>query len=517
MKDCYERQENYSHCGLSGDTTVFPKRLIDIGEVEDDSIRLIETDHNSVTQPYLILSYCWGQSNESTKTTRDNLESRSCGLSTRMLPKTIRDAILLTRMMGFRYLWVDAICIVQATKDDSGDFKLEAMRMRDYYANAQCCISASLARDSSEGFLTQRPLGRFPVPRVVTLKLTSSVISKSVLLKGRESEENLKDVLWTSPLMERGWYVQELMLSQRIIHWTLNGVYLECQSSNFIEGRLQKLEDRGDASWYTQPRDALAMPDDEVLAYVWYQLISTYSSKQLTYERDRMYAIHGIASLLVQRCGAEYFHGVFRNSIAQGLAWYHACKDLMDRDEEDLKMRPPKHMETQFPTWSWASNCPVNFRRIEDAGFVRDDHPQRPPLFPTHRENMSLTEGMDSRLYIRAPLIVVFLQRINNELIAFSKDRRGKGINGEVFGYVDAQRSNQHDTLYESLLAGLDEGLSIQWLPLGLVADDDEWYIGLLLQKRGETLYQRYGLMQILWQSEDIEDLFGTLEEIIIE
>lgn len=83
------------------------------------------------------------------------------------LPKTIRDAIMLTRMLDFRYLWVDAICIVQATKSDPGDFKLEAMRMGDYYANAQCCISASLARDSSEGFLTERPLSKFPVPRII--------------------------------------------------------------------------------------------------------------------------------------------------------------------------------------------------------------------------------------------------------------------------------------------------------------------------------------------------------------
>ncbi|KAL3299416.1 tol protein [Colletotrichum asianum] len=204
MKDCYEHRENHSWCGLSGDATIYPTRLIDIGEAEDDAIRLVETDFKSVTNPYLILSYCWGQSNESAKTTRNNLESRLCGFSTTMLPKTIRDSIMLTRMMGFRYLWVDAICIVQATEDDLGDFKLEAVRMRDYYANAQCCISASLARDSSEGFLTERPLAKCPVPRIA-LEFGLSTTSQSLFVELKERDGDLRRVLLKSPLMERGW------------------------------------------------------------------------------------------------------------------------------------------------------------------------------------------------------------------------------------------------------------------------------------------------------------------------
>lgn len=336
-----------------------------------------------------------------------------------------------------------------------------------------------------------------------------------MLLEVKERDYDLRHVLMTSPLMKRGWYFQELMLSRRILHWTSNGLYLECQTSNFIEGRPRRL---ARYSGYIEPREALSVPNDKVLAQDdWYQIINRYSPMQLTYESDRMFAIHGIASLLTQRYGAEYFHGVFRSSIAQGLAWSYVCDDLMDVDELDLRMRPPKHVEAQFPTWSWASNCPVYFRAIEDAGFICDDHPQRPPLFTVHPENMSLTEGIDSRLYIRAPLIGVFLQRIDDELMACTKNGRGKEINGRALGYSDAQRSNQHDTLYDSFLAGLDEGLSTQWLPLGRTAEDKDWYIGILVQRKRETLYQRYGLLRIEWGSCDIEDLFDTVEEIILE
>jgi hypothetical protein len=39
------------------------------------------------------------------------------------LPETSKDAIVLTRSLGYRYLWIDALCIVQ---DDALDWEREA-------------------------------------------------------------------------------------------------------------------------------------------------------------------------------------------------------------------------------------------------------------------------------------------------------------------------------------------------------------------------------------------------------
>lgn len=34
------------------------------------------------------------------------------------LPKTGQDAVFIVRKLGFRYLWVDSLCIIQDDEDD---------------------------------------------------------------------------------------------------------------------------------------------------------------------------------------------------------------------------------------------------------------------------------------------------------------------------------------------------------------------------------------------------------------
>ncbi|KAF3014533.1 hypothetical protein E8E14_012437 [Neopestalotiopsis sp. 37M] len=291
-------------------------------------------------------------------------------------------------MMGFEYLWVDAMCILQATESHPGDFETEAIKMRDYYANAECCISASLASDSSEGFLTERPLGRFPISAVL-LKLSNP--SQSLYLEVNESERNLSDILYETPLMQRG-------------------------CSTFLEGSFE----RWTCYQYDHFRDLraiLSLRDDRIITFDgWYLLLESVSQKALTYERDRMYAIHGVASLLIQRLQAEYFLGVFRPTIAQGLAWSHNAFDDDDFDFVQLKprslMRPVVPVGKQFPTWCWASSCPIRYHEIDETNiFILDDHPRRPQRFPTHPGHISLEEASDSKLYIKAPLIRIGLLR----------------------------------------------------------------------------------------------------------
>lgn len=199
------------------------------------------------------------------------------------------------------------MCIIQATGKDRhpGDFKEEAPKMGDYYANAECCISASLASDSSEGFLTERPLARFPI-RPITLKFTDSrrTPPHSILLRAEEGDDLLEVMFFKSPLMQRGWYSQELMLSRRILHWNFHGLFLQCQDFISLEGNLDSYVEHKH-SLGVDPRQILTLSNDEIISwYGWYELVGTFSSKRLTYETDRLYAIHGIASLLVQRLGA---------------------------------------------------------------------------------------------------------------------------------------------------------------------------------------------------------------------
>ena len=78
---------------------------------------------------YLALSYLWGTS-KAFKTVRGNrphLErDGSLSFTNDALPRTIRDALYLTAQIGERYLWIDAICIIQDDDNDKAQ-QIDAM------------------------------------------------------------------------------------------------------------------------------------------------------------------------------------------------------------------------------------------------------------------------------------------------------------------------------------------------------------------------------------------------------
>jgi hypothetical protein len=246
MENCREQHADHESCGTKYNASNLPSRLVDVGEINDRVVKLVEVKSctNSQDFSYLILSYCWGDGNENSKTTENNLETRLRGFAVSALPKTIRDAIVLTRMMGFRYLWVDAMCIIQGP---SGDFHSEASRMGEYYSNSACCISVSAANDSQEGFLTERPLARFPMDGIaIRIARPHTDEPGHSIFKAIDNSSCRKESLFELPLTKRGWCSQEAVLAKRILHWTLQGLYLECQSSLFLEdtksrGRIRSL------------------------------------------------------------------------------------------------------------------------------------------------------------------------------------------------------------------------------------------------------------------------------------
>lgn len=95
--ECRSRQESE-----------LPRRVID---VHGDSPHLF-IPFPGTTGKWVALSHCWGKGN-TYKTTRETLESRQHGLDWGSLPQTYRDAIMVTRALGYQYLWIDSLCIVQ--------------------------------------------------------------------------------------------------------------------------------------------------------------------------------------------------------------------------------------------------------------------------------------------------------------------------------------------------------------------------------------------------------------------
>jgi hypothetical protein len=91
----------------------FPKRVLDLLSDKANltaDVRLCETQDQR--SRYSCLSHCWGQSRHLTTLT-SNIDHFKEGISWSQLPPTFQDAIIFARKFGFRYIWIDSLCIVQ--------------------------------------------------------------------------------------------------------------------------------------------------------------------------------------------------------------------------------------------------------------------------------------------------------------------------------------------------------------------------------------------------------------------
>ena len=160
-----------------------PKRLIDVGFNGDLAIRLYIPEKGERSK-YIALSYCWGGP-QSLTTTSETLKSRLQGISPTALPQSILDAIKVTRKLGFRFLWVDSLCILQDSAEDTLE---EISAMGTIYQNSAVTIAAASAGKVGDGFLHERApiellplkihLGHSMLPKTVKSVLSADQMSR---------------------------------------------------------------------------------------------------------------------------------------------------------------------------------------------------------------------------------------------------------------------------------------------------------------------------------------------------
>jgi len=282
------------------------------------------------------------------------------------LPKTIQDAIKVTRKLGVEYLWVDSICIVQ---DDSEDFQRESANMGKIYQQALLTIAATSARSSSEGLFQERHTDleiqskqshfvRLPSrPRDKTCNdifLQTQGYPDHHILRPFDAE--LSNCEWS----KRGWVVQERLLSRRILHYASEQIFWECQEGVFAESSERALPESSlvhskrsmfnrivrETTLAAQATvsnhqlqtlrataylaldkiyDAVGIARwsiEEARHRFWERVVQTYNACDLTYERDKLPAILGLAREIEVFTRQTYFRGIWLEDVARGLYWY---------------------------------------------------------------------------------------------------------------------------------------------------------------------------------------------------
>jgi hypothetical protein len=191
---------------------VYPREGCDgRGDGASDTLRL-DCNITRKDARYAALTHRWGDPSLHGSfhfLSHKKLERWQRHLDLRMLPQTFQDAVRVTRSLGLRYLWVDALCIIQ---DDKEDLRVEIGKMEDVFRCAYVTLSATCANGSDDGFVKADRRTRLHYP----------------LSYANHPGDNFERDVEQSALSKRGWVFQERALSRRIIHFTDVQVYWEC-------------------------------------------------------------------------------------------------------------------------------------------------------------------------------------------------------------------------------------------------------------------------------------------------
>lgn len=324
----------------------YPTRLLDLQPQRTDvELCLRLTHQNPPETPYMTLSHCWGTAKflQLTSTTFEHLKA---GFRIRELPKSFRDAIQITRELGVRYLWIDALCILQ---DSTEDWRHESAMMMKVYQNSHCSIAAADASDSEQGCFSHRdPL---LIPPIIIRTQWNDAHNRSRKIYPCYPSSFWKRQVEGCPLNRRAWVIQERLLAPRIIYYGKEQLLWEClelkayetypdgipQSTNI---GLKSFDLIGEVS-----RKLAVKPEQKQSIYkYWHEVVEAYSECKLTRAEDKLVAISGLAKRVQPFLGDEYLAGLWKESLLSELLW------RVQREHCNKKIA-----SYRAPTWSWAS------------------------------------------------------------------------------------------------------------------------------------------------------------------
>ncbi|CAN9430272.1 unnamed protein product [Alternaria sp. RS040] len=156
---------------------------------------------------YSALSYVWGTSKSG-----DEYECVDNILPT-TLPRTIEDAMSVTKALGLRYVWIDRYCIDQGSDAEK---QIQIQQMDLIYQHAFVTIVAAAGTDPHFGLPGVGATSRTPQP--------------TAWIKGRCLVSTLRDprqLIKASEWMQRAWTYQENFFSARRIVFTEQQIALQ--------------------------------------------------------------------------------------------------------------------------------------------------------------------------------------------------------------------------------------------------------------------------------------------------
>ncbi|KAL9616775.1 MAG: hypothetical protein Q9160_008400 [Pyrenula sp. 1 TL-2023] len=473
-----------------------PTRLINVRADTDLTCQLVVTakDGFDPESEYLTLSHRWGD-----KILFKLLNSNIARLRQRLpfeeLSQTFKDAIYFTNQLGFEYLWIDSLCIIQ---DDEDDWLKESALMGEVYRNGACNLAASAAATGiSEGLFADRD------PSVLSAAFVTFE-RKGVRAPAFCYTDAIMPSRNSMALCQRGWVMQERLLSPRTVYFDEQLVWechemvgcevFPCSFGRVVSRRRDETEGEGGTpfkigSLQADLRKSMGMYEFQTQ---WLRIIEGYSHNSLTYESDILPATSGVAKYMDEQLRGEYVAGLWKEDIHRSLLWFIDANSVTYPEEY------------RAPSWSWAAVK-------EPVKFIMRDQYNKP--FEDFSKEMEVLEARvklvsadpHGRIADASLVVSGALREARKPRVDHVESGPGSTILYDLFDNQTAVTSVQHegdqDTIYYLLVVTTEYGKTM----------------GLILEAVNRELgqYRRIGVFKHGWDNitgepmPDLEEFSG--------
>ncbi|KAI0975100.1 heterokaryon incompatibility protein-domain-containing protein [Xylaria arbuscula] len=275
---------------------------------------------------YVALSYVWGKDQRVKLYTHNLAQLSSKGYlhsATGRPSKTIVDAAHVVRRLGYRYLWVDALCIIQ---DDLQNLEENIKEMDIVYSRAVFTIAAVAGTDADYGLPGVSP----ETPR--TQKQHHAAINGVHIVNRLQSDIN--STWWNT----RGWTYQERVLPRRLLFFSDVQVEYRCEGDCSFQEQFHDAHDGPVFSMFDSVSN-LDFTDTNLFA-VYAKAVAEYTRRSITNPMDKVKAFQGILERLRAPFQAPFLFGLPVSLFDVGLLWFPIGS--ISRGNQ------------VFPSWSWA-------------------------------------------------------------------------------------------------------------------------------------------------------------------
>lgn len=219
---------------LDQPTPWFPDRLLQVTHTVDEITARVVLKCDPEDFPpakvaigihYISLSHCWGPPPDpsallggriGTVLTKENLASWRKDLLLDNMPLAFQHAVQVCIALGFEYIWIDSLCIIQNSPQD---WDTQSAVMGDVYKFAWLNVAAASTTSDYQGFINESRDARvefgFRAPFATILGQgydKNEDGQECILLRGKSRlhwNSTSDSASWDAPLYSRAWVFQE--------------------------------------------------------------------------------------------------------------------------------------------------------------------------------------------------------------------------------------------------------------------------------------------------------------------